>query len=270
MRTRAAGFLVLLCLTAASSHAIIIRHDKGPDSYVSRATDYPAVFFLERQGNRKVCVATVIHKRWAITAAHCTEETLLGNTLANGRRFAVEVGGETREIDLMIIHPDYDQQAVTDVDLALVRFREDLPFPHPVSLQVASDELEQVVSILGWGFYGLGTTGRQYNDGKLRLAQNRIVEAESRLRIVFDDPRNRRTESLELEGMPGLGDSGGPALIEDDNGYRLAGVAVGEVQGADFTEETQGKYGAVAIYERISRHIDWIEAVVGAKLPFDS
>jgi secreted trypsin-like serine protease len=70
--------------------------------------------------------------------------------------------------------------------------------------------------------------------------------------------------------MPGLGDSGGPALIETDTGYRLAGIAVGEVRGEDFSEETQGKYGSVAIYERVTQHIEWIETVIGSKAPFDS
>ena len=45
---------------------------------------------------------------------------------------------------------------------------------------------------------------------------------------------------------------------------------MGEVEGADFSEETQGKYGAIAIYERLSRHISWIEAVIGSPLPFGS
>jgi len=270
MKISVLGIVAGLCLTASTSHAIIIRHDTGPDRYEQRASEYPAVFFLEQQGNRKVCAATVIHKRWAITAAHCTEETMLGSTLENKRRFAVEVGGQAREIDLMIIHPDYDQQSATDVDLALLRFRDERSLPHPVPLQVQEDEMAQVVSILGWGFFGLGTSGRAYSDGRLRMAQNRISEASTRLRIVFDDPRERTADSLELEGMPSLGDSGGPAFIADGNNYRLAGIAVGELEGESFTEETQGKYGAIAIYERISQHIKWIETVVGSKLPFDS
>lgn len=263
--------IVLGCsLSAMSTQAIIIRHDTGPDRYEVRNSEFPAVFFLERQGARKVCAATVIHQRWAISAAHCTEETMLGDTLEHGRRFAVEVGGQVREIDLMIIHPDYDQQAVADVDLVLLRFREVAELPLPMPLHLVDDELDTVVNILGWGFFGLGTTGRQYDDGVLRLARNRVAEAGARLRIVFDDPRDRLADALDLEGMPALGDSGGPALIATATGYHLAGVAVGEVQGADFSEETQGSYGAVAVYERISRHIDWIETVIGSKLPFDS
>ena len=70
--------------------------------------------------------------------------------------------------------------------------------------------------------------------------------------------------------MPSLGDSGGPALILGEIGASLAGIAVGQIQGEDYEEETQGKYGAVAVYERISSHIDWIEEVIGEAVPFGS
>ncbi|HJN96055.1 MAG: hypothetical protein CMQ15_06210 [Gammaproteobacteria bacterium] len=263
-------FLLGVLLSSFSSQAIIIRHDVAPSRYEIRSTQFPAVFFLERQGNRKVCVATVIHRRWAVTAAHCAEETTLANTIENGRRFGVQVGGQTREIDALIVHPDYDQDSATDVDMALLRFREESSVPRPLPLQLNEDEQGEAVTLLGWGFFGLGTTGRQYDDGRLRRAHNRISSTTRRLHIRFDDPRDHSGDSLDLEGIPGLGDSGGPALLETELGFRLAGIAVGEVEGDNFSEETQGKYGSVAIYERVSQHIDWIETVIGSKAPFDS
>ncbi len=72
---------------------------------------------------RKVCVATLIARQWALTAAHCTEETSLGVATARGGTFAVEVAGQAREIDLVVKHPRYQQGAVDDVDLALIRFK---------------------------------------------------------------------------------------------------------------------------------------------------
>ena len=50
--------LILASLPVLNSHGIIIRHDVGPSRYEVRTSDYAAVFFLEQQGNRKVCVAT--------------------------------------------------------------------------------------------------------------------------------------------------------------------------------------------------------------------
>jgi secreted trypsin-like serine protease len=74
---------------------------------------------------------------------------------------------------------------------------------------------------------------------------------------------------LPLEGMPSLGDSGGPALLENENGVFLVGITVGEVTVNGFSEETQGEYGSVAVYENVALQLDWIETVIGSSAPFD-
>jgi secreted trypsin-like serine protease len=255
--------LLVATLLTLSSHAIITRHDNGVSQYVVNASLYPAVFYLEKQGNRKVCVATLIHESWAITAAHCTQETSLAQNMRDGKRFEVTMAGRVQLVDRLVVHPEYGEDFVDDVDLALLHFSEPLSFPRPIPLHSSKDELEKTVSILGWGFYGLGTTGREYDDGKLRLAQNQITKATNKLQFEFEDPRLSDSRALDLEGVPGLGDSGGPALIETDTGHFLAGVAVGELVTPGFSEETQGKYGAIAVYERISSHLDWIRGIVG-------
>ena len=262
--------LPLLCTTfVAPSSAIIIRHDVGPARYEVRESSYPSVFFLEQQGNRKVCAATVIHQQWALTAAHCVEQTLLGNTLANGRDFAVLVGGQDREIDAVIIHPEFDIENAADVDLALLRFKQASTTPRAMPLHLQELEPDSIVTLLGWGYFGLGTTGRQYNDGSLRLARNRITDVDRRFKIRFDDPRDRASQALPLEGVPSLGDSGGPALLENEDGLFLIGITVGEVTVNGFSEETQGEYGAIAIYEIVALQLDWIETVIGSSAPFD-
>ncbi len=263
-------FLSLCFGVVSNSSAIIIRHDAGPARYEVRESSYPSVFFLERQGNRKVCAATVIHQQWALTAAHCVEQTLLGNTLSNGRDFAVLVGGQDREIDAVIIHPDFDLEAAGDVDLALLRFKQASATPRAMPIHLQELQSDAIVTLLGWGYFGLGTTGRQYNDGSLRLAMNRITDVGRRFKIRFDDPRDSASQALPLEGMPSLGDSGGPALLESNNGVFLVGITVGELEADGFSEETQGKYGAVAVYESVNMQLDWIETVIGSSVPFDS
>ena len=257
-------FVLSALFFTGSGHGIIIRHDVGQSAYETRSIDYPAVFFLERQGVRKVCVATLIARQWALTAAHCTEETSLGVATARGGTFAVEVAGQSREIDLVVKHPRYQQGAVDDIDLALIRFKTPLASPSPITLNMAKDELSKVVTIVGWGYFGIGTLGRQYADGRMRYATNRISQSGRYLRYRFDDPREAASASLPTEGMLGLGDSGGPALIATASGSRLAGVAVGQLLNVDYDEETQGRYGAIAIYERVSSHITWIESVINS------
>mgnify|MGYP002624402172 CR=1 FL=1 len=158
-----------------------------------------------------------------------------------------------------MVHPEFTPGAPDEVDLALLRFAEPLRFPRPIPLQTVPDEQGKTVTLVGWGYFGLGTTGRQYDDGRFRLAENRIEQVGSRFIIRFDDPREDQSDVTRLEGMPGLGDSGGPALLPTTDFWTVAGVAVGEIVDSGFTEETQGRYGALAVYERISEHLDWIQ-----------
>ena len=241
--------------------AIIIRHDVNARRHEVRAAEFPAVFYLEQRGGYRICAATVIHARWAITAAHCVHETSLSRTLETGEEFGVRVGGNDRLIDAVVLHPDYDVNRTQSTDLALLHFTDSAAAP-VIALQTEPTELDQIVTLVGWGFFGWGTTGREFSDGKIRMAVNRITEAGDRLQMRFDDPRLPDSNALPMEGTPGLWDSGGPALFGERGYYRLAGVAVGELEGERFSEETQGRYGAIAVYERISRHLDWIESVI--------
>ena len=262
-----ASMVTIACLAllgwAGISSAIIIRHDVNPRRHEVRASEFPAVFFLEQQGTDRICAATVIHARWAVTAAHCAHETSLSSRIEAGGRFAVRVAGRDRSIEAVVPHPDYDIDVTTSTDLALLRFADSLEAAPMVALQTETTELAEVVTLVGWGFFGLGTTGRQYSDGMIRMAVNRITTAGARLHMVFDDPRLPDSDAQPLEGTPGLWDSGGPALLGGPGDYRLAGVAVGEIEGKRFSEETQGRYGAVAVYERISLHVEWIGSVIG-------
>lgn len=258
------SFALLCCaVLPLSSSAIIIRHDISPAQYRARASDYPAVFFLESQGARKVCVATLIRANWALTAAHCLEETSLAAVIARGEQFTVRVANEERQIDSVHAHPLYDQRAANDVDLALLHFSEPLPFPRPMALAANEVSPGGLVQLLGWGFTGQGLSGRDRDDGRFRQASNRVTEVGGRFRVTFDDPRKTGEAPEALEGMPGLGDSGGPALVRVGASWALAGVVVGEVMGPGFSEETQGQYGAVAVFENLARHRDWIARTVG-------
>lgn len=55
---------------------------------------------------------------------------------------------------------------------------------------------------------------------------------------------------------------GGPVLINGAKGASLVGVIVGQIKGANFTEERQGDYGSVAVFERIAPYLKWLKEVI--------
>ncbi len=179
-----------------------------------------------------------------------------------GGAFHVEVDDEDYTISELVVHPAYKHpQQIEAVDLALIKLDRPVAGIRPLSLYNQLDEIDKVVSFVGWGFTGMGTPGMLDNDGKMRRAQNTVMNAGKWLEFLFDDPREANSMALPLEGVPGLGDSGGPALLETPQGLMIMGVALGEINNPLATQ--QGAYGSISLYERVSTHYDWILGVIG-------
>ena len=264
--------IVSICLgLVLPASAIIIRHDTGYSRFLARESDYPAVFPLQVEQGQKTCVATLISRRWAITAAHCTAQTPIAEQIAARGRYSVTIAGESFAVDQLVLHPDWPAPAGRGfdphhIDLALLRLQTEVTHIDALPLYEAGDELGQVMTFLGWGYSGIGRTGTAVNDGRFRFARNEVSRADQKLYFHFNDPDGPRSTAVDFEGIPGLGDSGGPALLNVDGMQWLAGVAVGELDTdmAGTVWPVTGRYGATVVYERVSSHADWINQVIAA------
>lgn len=249
--------LLSIAISSAAS-AIVIRHDVDGDKYLASEADYPAVASLMRtpRGYRE-CVATLIAPEWMITARHCTE----------GPRFIERVNAGGTEIEFT-----NDRKAVVDGivrmqggpgnDVALLHLAQPITDVAPIPIYDGRDEQGKVLRFVGWGDTGNGVTGRTGNDYKFRMAENRVDEALDEILVLkFDDPRDANSNALELEGVSGAGDSGGPGLLMTESGWQVAGISSaqrGFGQGG-------GKYGNEEIYIRASSIREWALEVMASR-----
>lgn len=258
------GWLIIDSNRFDQAHAIITRHDTGYTQYYAREWDYPAVFPLGTEGFLHTCVASLVADTWALTAAHCIRESGMEAAMAAGQGYVVSIGRESVRVAQYYLHPQWQGGSTggrTETDLALIRLLDPVEGVQPLPIYAGEAEADKEMTFLGWGYTGTGNHPRRTRDGQLRKAQNRVVEvSEAWLQFDFESP-TQSPSPLPLEGVPGLGDSGGPALFQVNNRQCLAGVAIGELGAPN--ANAWGNYGASVVYQRISRQLAWIQQVIG-------
>ena len=263
--------LLLLALLAMSSTAgaVVIRHDVDDAEYRVSSTEFPALVDMPGEGH-----GVLIAPQWVVTAAHTIP---VHTTLRQ-----VVIDGAARDVERVVVHPGYrtlpqtllDQAmasgeamlivvflAASD-DVALIRLAAPVTDVMPIATYEGNDESGRVVKIVGKGATGTGDIGHDPagpNRTALRRAFNTITSAYDRwFCYVFDEP----PAALPLEGVLGNGDSGGPALIEVDGQWRLAGLASWKVGQGNVMTARPGRYGQVACNVRLSHYNAWMQGVM--------
>ncbi|WP_166836048.1 ankyrin repeat domain-containing protein [Rheinheimera pleomorphica] len=233
-----------LSLTAITSQAIVIRHDKADSAYQQHADRFaPYIAYLDR------CTATVLNDYWLVTAAHCVNP-------AEQYPLKIQHLDNDYAVLKIIRHPDFTQTG--EPDLALLQLRWPLKQAKPAALYRKHDELNKVITIAGKGTTGNGVTGDAKQDNLLRAATNTINSVEGKW-LTFEF--NQGDNATPLEGVSGSGDSGGPAFILENGTPYLAGVSCCQ------ESETQGAYGALEYYSRVSTELDWLQQQMAANPP---
>lgn len=243
-----------ICLIAFilsdAAHAIVVRGDVPPDTFLADSREYPEVISL--LGGR--AVGTLIDKQWILTAAHVGQFIAEGNEEAK----AIQLVGLEYEVVDIVLHPSWNPGSLGDpnvFDLALLRLNQPVKGICPAPLYQGTDEQGAVVALLGWGRTGDGTSVELLRDGRFRRGENIIDESVPRLRFRFDDPETPGVSSLEA--VSGPGDSGGPAFLTVKRRQFLVGVSSFQQD-----EIAPGIYGVIENYERVSAHTDWINFVI--------
>ena len=245
---RWAAIIIGLGCVAAAAGTI---DDSVPDAryveYGRSFSTYTAKFRGQAaDGRTHTASAVLIAPRWAITAAHvaagCTEITLTYS------------GDRVREIQRVIVHPEWADAGLGRHDIALLKAAGDfgLEFYPPLS---EGGEVGKLASVVGYGATGPMSYGHTKVDGVLRAGTQRVDRIERNC-LVCDI--TLRGSSMEYGIAPG--DSGGPLFVDG----RLAGI---NSYTASPRSYTRSQYGEESGHTRVAFYREWIERAAGLTPP---
>lgn len=232
---------------------MIVRHDRLDSDFQVKDTDFPAVLSLDMGRFRGV--GTLVHPEFVVTAAHTAEKLGDGQT--------VVLAGAAYQVAAVHLHPTWLERDVPErdtrfayADLALLRLTRPVRGVVPIPMFEEIVEPGQVVTLLGNGRSGTGLSGGVHDDGRWRKATNRIEARHGShwFSLRFDAPDS----GTDLEGIPGVGDSGGPALVEVGGAWRIIGVASWEDSSS---APARGQYGTMKFYASLSAAAKWVGSI---------
>lgn len=210
------------------------------------------------------CGASLIHRRWLLTAAHCCKPNVTAHSVTLGLhdKQRLQGGPHGYSVDKIIVHPDYKGAPNWTNDIALIKLTTPAAthnnFVQIISLNEARDAFLSARArcvITGWG-YVLGQNGNREKPNVLQEADTTIT-TETECNKYYNYTRdkicvqNGRTNTCS-------GDSGGPLacklLGQPSSPWKLVGVA------------SYGKPGCRVdrpkVFQRVSHHNAWIQRVM--------
>ena len=238
---------------------MITRHDKDDSEFIKLAKQFEKYMC---HINLPDCEGAVIADQWAITAAHCAIG--IAQNFEEGQKHFVIINNTEIEVDKVIMYKEWDnieenlsilEDPASLNDIALLHLKTKPDGVLKAKLYLDEDEVDKLIYMAGRGNKGNGLNGVSITDWKQRGATNRIETAtEKWLTWTFDHSDTKTKYLTEYEGISGPGDSGGPAFIVKNDVVYLAGVSSWQ----DRKGGSEGLYGVVENYTRVSQYIEWI------------
>jgi secreted trypsin-like serine protease len=199
------------------------------------------------------CTGTLVAPNLVVTAAHCHLEDDCAQRVMLGFDTSPAAGGRVLRVSAVHVHPDYVEDGPND--LAALVLERDARIAPPRALATQEQvEAAPVVRLVGFGFTDIWGS-RGYG-----------IKREVDVPRASDDPAFGADPALEfVAGSPALerdscnGDSGGPAYVEHDGGWLLAGST------SRATANAVRQCGDGGIYERMHAYDDWLRSIPGAR-----
>jgi len=189
------------------------------------------------------CSGTLIGPRQVLTAAHCLD----GLDPRDGR---FTVGGDTYLASEIYVHPNYRPWRLgTDAanDIGIMVLERAVEGIAPSRINRRPPRLGQTLILVGYGAGGTGLSGHDYSFGTKRVGRTPLEGISRRiLRWRFDNNSESNTAP---------GDSGGPAFIERNGRYFIAGITSGGTR-------ADAAIGDRSFDTRVDAYRSWIDSIL--------